>query len=385
MKVADVALAKELGAMFRSRSRVLIVCNEDKFFLTHRASWAVALDESGCEVMVAATDTGYRAKIEELGFEFLVMPSLREGVGPLRTLTGLLRLLYLYLRVRPNKVLLIGTAAYTVGCIPTPWFKSTDFVRFVTGNGRLLDTQSPFTGVAGRLWRRAARAPNVSTVFQTSADLSLFTERQWADPDRTIVIRGTGIDTQSWTADREPRQPTAMFAGRLFDEKGVPEFIEIAKRLATIPARFVIVGTPDLGVASATDIDALRELERQDIVEYWGPSNNMSATLGMADVILLPTRHPEGTPRILIEAGASGLPVIASDIPGCREVVDSGVTGVLIPVQQVDEWVAAASSLLQDQERRTAMGKRAREKIEREFGLAGVVSQLFAFIGIEAR
>jgi glycosyltransferase involved in cell wall biosynthesis len=148
--------------------------------------------------------------------------------------------------------------------------------------------------------------------------------------------------------------------GRLLREKGVREFVEAAEMVTrSVAARFLLAGAPDPGNPSSIDPAVIEAWHRQGRVSFLGHREDIRDLLRDADLVVLPS-YREGAPLSLIEAAACGLPLIATDVPGCREIVLHNVNGLLVPPRHVKELADAILALLQDDKRRVAMGRRSR-------------------------
>jgi len=151
-------------------------------------------------------------------------------------------------------------------------------------------------------------------------------------------------------------------------DKGVGDFVEASRRLRQEghQARFALVGAPDPGNPSSIALSQIRRWSQAGFVEWWGHSDDMPSVFARSHIIVLPS-HGEGLPTVLMEAAASGRPVIASDIPGCREVVQAGTTGILVPPGSPLDLARAIASLLQSPDERVRMGQRGREYMKARF------------------
>ncbi len=152
-------------------------------------------------------------------------------------------------------------------------------------------------------------------------------------------------------------------------DKGVKEFVEAARivRAEDRAVRFVLVGEPDVGNPSAIPVTQLEEWSAQGVVEWWGPRQDMPVVLSQASIVTLPTVYGEGVPKILLEAAASGRPIVATDVRGCREIVRPGVNGVLIAPGRSPELAKAIQDLLASSELRTQFGEAGRRMASAEF------------------
>jgi glycosyltransferase involved in cell wall biosynthesis len=171
--------------------------------------------------------------------------------------------------------------------------------------------------------------------------------------------------------------PLVILAARMLWDKGVGTFVEIARALQKdgIKARFALVGESDPGNPAAVPGVQLEEWRDAGIVEWWGRCADMPDVFRQASVVCLPTTYGEGIPKVLIEAAACGRPIVAYDVPGCREVVRDAENGFLVPRGDVAGLASAIRTLLADSELRTDMGRKGRKIAERDFSEEMVFEQ----------
>jgi len=170
--------------------------------------------------------------------------------------------------------------------------------------------------------------------------------------------------------------PVVVLAGRMLWAKGVGEFVDAARRLREqkVEARFVLAGDSDPGNPSAVPVWQLEQWHDSGVVEWWGACDDMPRVLGEAHIVCLPS-YREGLPKVLIEAAASGRPIVTTDVPGCREIVRHEENGLLVPVQNAAALAAALRRLILSPVLRQFLGQRGREIAVAEFGLETVIEQ----------
>lgn len=171
-----------------------------------------------------------------------------------------------------------------------------------------------------------------------------------------------------------------VLVARLLWDKGIGEFVAAAERLraAGVQARFVLVGDPDPDNPGAIPAEQITRWRDAGAVECWGHRDDVPAVLAEASIFCLPTRYGEGVPRSLLEAGAAGLALVATDSPGCREVITDGLNGLLVPPGDISALEAALARLIASAEERSRLGAAARETIAREFTLDRVIGETLA-------
>jgi glycosyltransferase involved in cell wall biosynthesis len=388
---SELEQAARIGQGFRGPERVVFVVNNDRSFLSHRATWGAALQAAGAAVTVIAEDTGEAEAVRRLGFGFIAVGVGREASGVLAMAKSATLILVMLLRIRPSLVFLSAQVAYTLGWPAAMLLRGATFIRVAGGVGRGLDPSviktraSRLVQLSGHL---AGRLRNVFTLFQTEHDRETFVRHGLLPaPERSLVVPGTGIAVNSWQTDgaRDFENPVILFASRLYREKGVHEFVAVAEKLRDRGWRFQVAGDPDPGVGSTVATAALERWRHEGAVELLGHRKDMTRVLSEATLFVFPTRHPEGTPKVLIEAGASGLASVVSGHPGCSAVVEDGVTGIVLGTEpSVAEIADAVEALASDPLKARAMGAAARDRISTTFSLDTVLTRLLEWKAVGA-
>lgn len=363
--------------------RVLIVVNVDWFFLSHRLPVATAAREAGASVTIATADSGRMDDIRALNFEVVALPFTRKGQAPWREALTVLALLKLYLRLRPDVVhhVTIKPVLYG-GLVARVVLRRSVVVNAISGLGFAFseDRRARRVGQVVRLlYRRALRNPRSRTIFQNPDDLRRFVDQGMLHLGQTALIRGSGVDCEVFRPPLEPPAgpPVVLLASRLLWEKGVGDFVEAARQVRdTRPeVRFVLAGRPDDGNVTSVTARELQAWVDEGAVEWLGHCAQMADLLRTATVYCLPTYYPEGVPKALLEAGATGLALVATNVAGCREVVLDGYTGLLVPPRDPPALAAAIRRLLDDPELSLQLGRAARARVEQEFSEPLVVAQ----------
>jgi glycosyltransferase involved in cell wall biosynthesis len=217
-------------------------------------------------------------------------------------------------------------------------------------------------------------------IFENPDDASDFVESGYVHPTNSIVIRGAGIDVQKFQpVSPPPGPPVVALVARMLRDKGVYEFVEAAHRLhdAGWAARFVLIGDSDSENPASISSEQLRSWHGRKGVEWWGWQEDMISTWHQVHIACLPS-YREGLPKALLEAAACGLSIVTTDAVGCREVVQHGSNGFLVPVGDVEALVDALNTLISDADLRRRMGNQSRTRAEREFSSGQVNSETLA-------
>jgi glycosyltransferase involved in cell wall biosynthesis len=365
----------------RRRSRLLYVVNVDWFFLSHRIPLARAARDAGMQVTIAGGDTGRADEIRAEGIDFVPIPISRKGTGALGEAATFLALLRVYRRIRPDIVHHVTLKPVLYGSLNARLAGGPAVVNAISGLGWVFSSDSGaplLRRVVEATYRVALGGPRTRTIFQNPEDRDDFVRKELVRLDHTVLIRGSGVDCSRFTVSAEPEGlPVVMLPSRMLWEKGVGQFVEAARELRArgVRARFVLVGKSDEGNPTAVPEQQLDAWTREGVVEWWGHRADMPVVLSEASVVALPSYYKEGLPKVLLEAAAAGRPLVATDIPGCREIVRPGVNGFLVPPRDVAALVDAVQRLLASAQLRRTMGAAARGIAEAEFTEDIVVRQ----------
>jgi glycosyltransferase involved in cell wall biosynthesis len=363
------------------KPRLLFVVNVDWFFLSHRLPLARAARDAGFEVVVAAADSGKAEAIRREGLGFVPAPISRKSINPFREVCTLVFLMRLYRRLRPDLVHHVTLKPVLYGSVMARLVGRIAVVNAISGLGYTYSSNK-LAGVlrplVKALYWPALRSPRSRTIFQNHYHRDEFVRMGLVRLEQAKLIRGSGVNcSRFWAAPEPEGAPIVMLPSRMLWDKGVGEFVVAARSVrATHPrVRFALVGASDKGNPAAVPVSRLKSWVREGVVEWWGHQEDMPAVLSRASVVALPTTHPEGVPKVLLEAAASARPIVATDTPGCREIVHDEVNGLLVPPHDVAALVQAIQTLLRSPELREKLGRAGREIAVAEFAEEIVVEQ----------
>jgi len=362
--------------------KIVLFANTDWYLYNFRLAHAQALRQRGDEVVLVSPEGPYGPQMQALGFRWLPFPLARRSLNPLTELRAVVRLLGLYKREKPDLVHHFTVKCVLYGSLACRLLGIRSVVNSVTGLGYV------FLGNGGtRKWLRDPIKLSYRmllkptwVIFLNPDDKAVFLESHLVDPGRTTLIRGDGVDLRRFSPRPEPAGvPLAVLPARMLWDKGVGEFVAAARILRSkgSSARFALVGDSDNDNPASVDASQLQEWEKEAVIEWWGWKENMVDVYAQAAVVCLPS-YREGMPKTLIEAAACGRPIVTSDVPGCREVVQHGVNGLLVPARDPQALAEALNDLLRNPNKRSQMGLQGRAIAEKEFSTESVISQTFA-------
>jgi glycosyltransferase involved in cell wall biosynthesis len=366
--------------------KVIFFANTDWYLYNFRLPLAKFLRAQGFEVVMLSPLGAYGPLLEAQGFRWIGLEMDRRSLNPARELALIRRISAVYGVEKPDIVHHFTIKCVVYGSLIARWHGIRNRVNAVTGLGYVFADNS----YKARLLRPVVRNLIKATlggegsrlILQNKDDLAAFAEAQLAPVDRTHVIMGSGVDASRFrpnTPERSSGPLRVLLASRLLWDKGIREYMEAAKLVkeAGLPVEFLLAGNPDPGNPASVAESQIAKWKEGAEVRYLGHVGEMPRLLADIDVAVLPS-YREGVPRSLLEAAACGLPIITTDVPGCREVVTHGVNGLLIPARDPAALAAAVRFMWERPEERARMGMAARQSVLRNFEQSIVFDKTFA-------
>lgn len=362
--------------------KIVYLISEDWYFYSHRFDLAKASIKQGYQVTLITRVGQYGDIITKAGINLIDVNFRRAAMNPLADLIVLFRVSGIYRRIKPDivhhvslKPILIGSIACLFNSVPV-------VINAVTGLGNLFFSGKKSTAMLRMLVQPVLLSllnrRNSWVILQNRDDQKdLTAQGMWTE--RSELIKGSGVDLEKFSYTVESNViPVIILAARMLRYKGISEFVEAARLCdkSGLKARFVLVGDVDSENPLSLTRQDLEQWHNEGIVEWWGHHNDMPEVMRKASIICLPNYYREGLPKTLLEAAASGRPVIATDVPGCREIVINGKNGLLVPVKNADSLAQAITRLAKDKQLRVMMGEYGRKIVESEFSADIINSQI---------
>ncbi len=355
-----------------SRPRLVYLVTEDWYFMAHRLPMARAAQRAGYEVHVATRVDRHGRAIEAEGFALHPIDWKRGSVSPISFLRTGFAVRRLYRSLKPELVHHVALQACCVGAAAAIGLPMAQLNAFV-GLGFVFTARS----LKARLVRLliGAALPSLfgrkrTTVLVENPDDRATLADLGIAPDKIIVIAGSGVDLDHFAPLPEPPAPvTAAFVGRMVEHKGVRALVAACKRLAERgqAVRLLLAGTPDPDNPNSIPAEEIRRWCEQSTVTWLGHVDDIRTVWRRAHIAVLPSRGGEGIPMSLMEAAACGRPLIATDVPGCREIARPGRNGLLVPPDDPQALADAIGRLAADADLRCRLGAAGRRLIEAEF------------------
>lgn len=364
--------------------KVLFLVTEDWYFWSHRLPLAREAKARGFDVGILTRVTGYERNLRSEGFRIFPIALRRERMNPLAELRAIAEIYRIYRCERPTIVHQVGMKPVIYGSIAARLTGVRHVVNALGGLGYIFSSSSLRARILRPLVRavlpRLVNRAGSQLILQTDQDRKVL-EEGGVDPSRVAVIRGAGVDMRLFRPSPEPASAEALVVlpARMLWDKGVGDFVAACELLRGrgVRGRFALVGAPDAGNPSSIEIARLDSWSHAGVVEWWGHADDMPAVLAKASVVCLPTVYGEGVPKVLIEAAAAGRAIVATDLPGCRDVVRDRDNGLLVLPRNPEALADALQTLIEDPSMRRRMGERGRAIAESGFNVEHVVEQTF--------
>lgn len=334
----------------------------------------------GWDVSLVAKDTGYRERIEKMGVKFINLPVNPTGMN-LREDFKTLRFLYSIIKNNSDAIIhFVGLKNMLWGGLASRVAKTKGIVYAVSGLGTLFgENRNKFvSNTVQRLLRISLSKKNAAIIFQNRDDERLFLESGITNHQKVYYIKGSGVNLQEFhTASFSSEKPLKIiFTARMLREKGVEDLIKAAELLRHDyegEIEFLLCGGLSSNPSALTQED-MQELTDGSYIKWLGHRDDVSELLRQSSIMCYPSFYREGVPKSLIEALASGLPIVTTDSVGCRDTVKEGENGFLVPTHNPSAIAAALKTLIENPELRRKMGEESRRIAERDYDVENVAS-----------
>lgn len=366
--------------------KIILFANTDWYLYNFRRSLAMELSSTGHDVLLISPAGEYGELLNSLGLRWVSLPMERRSLNPLREVK---LILWLYRLLRKEQVDLIHN--FTIKCAVYGSLAARlagVFARInaVAGMGYIFTNNSLkarlLRPVVRSLMRLALAGKHARLVLQNPDDVALFERTQLVDSAQIRLIPGSGVDCRRFRPTVRKRVNESfrvVLAARLLWDKGIAEYVAAARQLRATERKidFLLAGNPDPGNPASVPEANVKEWVEEGLIEWLGHVDDMQTLFASVDAVVLPS-YREGLPKTLIEAAACALPLITTDVPGCREVVTDKVNGLLVPARDAEALADAIACLQDDRKLATRLGLAAREKALQVFDERIVIERTVA-------
>ena len=365
--------------------KILYLVSEDWYFVSHRLPMARSAQRAGYEVHVATRIDHCAEEIKREGFVLHPIHWRRGSLNPIRLLAAVLETRRLYRQVRPDLVHHVAVVPTLIGSLAA---LGLPVVRLnaLAGLGFAFTSKTAkarvVRPVASLFLSWLLKRPSSAVLVQNPDDYAVVAELG-VPKDRIAVIPGSGVEIDGLTPMPEPESPfTTGFVGRLLDDKGVRTLVRAHELLAQrgVTVQTLLAGEPDPSNPASVPNHVLDSWRLVPNLQLLGHVEDIRTVWARAHVAILPSRR-EGLPKSLLEAAACGRPLIATDVPGCREIARNGVNALLIPTDDAEALAQAIETLLKDRDLRVRFGHASRQIVVSEYSSTRIGSEIVALYG----
>ena len=360
---------------------LVYVITEDWFFASHFLDRAIAAKNSGYKVSVVTRCRETAQQLDAHGLIFENIEFSRRGLNPIRELATVVRLRAILRRINPDIVHNIALKPVVLGSLAARLAGVRNVVNAPVGMGYVFTSHESKARIlrplVKRLIRNVLSRPNSKVIIENSDDYNNLIGGRFAKRESISLVKGAGVDTAKFNYKDESIEPVkVIMVARLLRDKGIQEFIDAAEivKQSNSSVKFLLVGDVDDGNPTSLNTKQLVELKNSQNVEWLGARLDIAELLAASHIACLPS-YREGLPKSLIEAASVGRAIVATDVPGCREVVTHLINGLLVPPRDSKALAAALLVLVNDHELRSKMGRENRSKAEHEFANEIIIRQ----------
>jgi glycosyltransferase involved in cell wall biosynthesis len=352
-------------------AKIIFLVTEDWYFWSHRLPMARAARQAGFDVGIATRVSSRGDQIRAEGFSLHELDWRRGSISVLDNLKTVRNLVSIYRKERPDIVHHVSVKPVIIGSIAAFLARVPRVVNALTGLGHLFASDSPriraLRSILHPVLKLALTRPGSVTLLQNNDDLIRLKRLGYVNAN-AVIIRGSGIDTDHYAPQpfNRPSIVTAAFVGRIIEIKGVRILMEAHRRLRRkgFRLRLLLVGEPDSENPGAIPREEIAEWANEPDVEWLGYCADINSVWAQADIAVLASTGGEGLPKALLEAAACGRPLIATDVPGSREIALDGRNAIVVPPGDPDALCEALERLATDESLRKAFGAESRRIVE---------------------
>lgn len=370
----------------KPRRKIIIASNTSWYLYNFRLPLLEGLIDRGYQVFALAPFDSYTKHFRKYGIKHINIQITRSGINPFTDLNLLQKFVSIYKKYKPDIVQHFTVKPVIYGTIAARISHIKYIYNMVPGMGYVFTGTSFKKFWIQRIVRHLYRRTMIFSqhvFFQNKDDRNYFLEHNMVDKQKTSVIPGTGVDTTKFSPCKHKRKKAVTFilAARMLWDKGIREFVDAAhtikKKYRNVT--FWLLGPVDMENPKGISSEQLEKWNKEGTVKYFGMTDNIKSYYEKADVIVLPSYYREGLPLSLLEGAAMGMPIITADSTGCREVVEDGTNGYLVPIKNSVKLASAMEKFIVNPDLISRMGKASRRMAIQKFDSKKVVKEILKY------
>ena len=371
--------------MKKKDKKIIFVVTEDWFFYSHRISIAKAASNAGYQVAVITQVKKHKEIIESYGIKVIPFKISRSGCNPFTEFITIISLYNIYKKEQPDLLHHVAIKPILYGTIAAKLASTPIIINAITGLGYIF-ISNKFSAKLIKILiypalKIALNLKNTYTIFQNKNDQDFLMKGNKSSNNNSIIIKGSGVDHNYFIpAKTKPVSPCIILGARMLIDKGIREYVDAARivKKEFSKARFILAGDTDSGNPAMISRNQLNKWNQEGVIEWKGHEDAMLDILQNSNIACLPS-YREGMPKFLLEAASCGLPIVATDVPGCREIVENNVNGFLVTPKDSKSLADGIKILINDFKLREKFGQQSRVMIENMFSSEIINKQTINF------
>ena len=354
-------------------NKVLFIVTEDWYFRSHRLSLAKDAIKKGYEVALLSNLSEFQNQISNEGIKTYNWRINRRSINPILELRSLYDVLITIKSFNPDLIHAVAFKPIIYSHFAGRLLGIKKFIFALGGLGTIFSVKKTINSVIKiiliPLLKIAFKGKSVRLVLQNQDDINILLKSKVVNEQKIRLIKGAGVDTNIFCpAKNPPKIPSVLFAGRLLWTKGVGDFVECAKRIKRkVNASFLVAGKPDSLNPESVNEKFLIKWEKKGVIDWLGYKDDMVSVIQSCSLICFPSTYGEGLPKILIESASCGIPLLAYDIAGPREIIKDNINGYLVAPGDIERLEHLLMLLIKNSSKRKSMGKNGREYVINHF------------------
>ena len=347
------------------KCKLLYLISEDEYFISHKLSQAINAQKNNFEVHVTTHFSKYKSTIKECGFKTHSWKFDRKSINPISNLLGIFSLIKIINEVKPEIIKSFALKPILYAQILSIFFRKIKYINCVVGLGYLFLAKNLSTKIVRKIYFLILLLTNSKKnsffIFQNNDDLDFFLKNNLCTKSKSKIIRGSGVNTKIFKKKKIKKKFDLILHSRLIEHKGIYELVNVLKILKKkkFNVKVLFLGSPDPKNKTSISENMINQWESEHLLVWKKKVENVVPFLNQSRIAIL-LSYREGLPKSLIEAASCGLPIITSDVPGCREICNDNYNGYLVPYNNSSVISHTIVKLLKD------------ENVQKKFGFNGL-------------
>ena len=359
--------------------KILFIVNSDSFFVSHRLPIAIEAQKLGFQVHILSVLSKECKEIHKYNFRIFSLDLKKTSTNPFNFSFSFLRVLQVIYKVKPDIIHLITVKPIIWGGLASKLFKQKALIASVTGLGQIYSSKNIISRILKKIIEilykvSYSNKENKYFIFQNKYDKKYIQNLINISDENITMTNGAGVNLNFYQPSSLPKGTTrVLFASRLLKAKGTLDFIKAAKLVTN--AQFLLAGEYDSQNRDSIKGSILQEAIQEGIIKYIGFVSDIRELISESSIVVLPSYYGEGLPKVLIEAAATGRPIITTNTPGCKDSIIDGVSGYLVDIKSPDQIASKVNYLIENPQKMIEMGIEARKLAEIKFDIKEVINK----------